>query len=56
MHVLGYGAVMVGMGERSTPMAAELLASALFQRERFDRVVHLGATASAEPELFNLEN
>jgi len=28
VHVLGHGAVMVGMGERSTPMAVELLASA----------------------------
>ena len=26
MHVLGNGAVMIGMGERTTPMAVELLA------------------------------
>jgi arginine deiminase len=31
VHVLGHGAVMIGMGERSTPMAVELLATALFQ-------------------------
>ncbi|HEV2257783.1 MAG TPA: arginine deiminase [Streptosporangiaceae bacterium] len=30
VHVLGRGAVMIGMGERSTPMAVELLASSLF--------------------------
>jgi len=30
VHVLGHGAVMIGMGERSTPMAVELLAQALF--------------------------
>jgi arginine deiminase len=31
VHVLGHGAVLVGMGERSTPMAVELLAEALFE-------------------------
>ena len=31
MHVIGHGAVMIGMGERTTPMAVELLASALFE-------------------------
>jgi arginine deiminase len=30
VHVLGHGAVLVGMGERTTPMAVELLARALF--------------------------
>ena len=30
MHVLGHGAVLIGMGERTTPMAAEILARALF--------------------------
>jgi arginine deiminase len=30
VHVLGHGAVMIGMGERTTPMAAETLARALF--------------------------
>lgn len=30
VHVLGDGAVLVGMGERTTPMAVELLARALF--------------------------
>ncbi|MES2170019.1 MAG: arginine deiminase [Actinomycetota bacterium] len=30
VHVLGHGAVLVGMGERTTPMAVELLAKELF--------------------------
>jgi len=30
VHVLGHGAVLIGMGERTTPMAAEILARALF--------------------------
>ena len=30
VHVLGHGAVLIGMGERTTPMAVEILASALF--------------------------
>jgi arginine deiminase len=30
VHVLGNGTVLVGMGERTTPMAAEILARALF--------------------------
>ena len=30
VHVLGNGAVLVGMGERTTPMAVEILAKALF--------------------------
>jgi len=31
VHVLGNGAVMIGMGERTTPMAVELLARELFR-------------------------
>jgi arginine deiminase len=30
VHVLGNGAVLIGMGERTTPMAVEILSSALF--------------------------
>jgi arginine deiminase len=30
VHVLGHGAVLIGMGERTTPMAAEILARTLF--------------------------
>ena len=39
VHVLGHGAVMVGMGERSTPTAVELLASALFRAGQASRVI-----------------
>ena len=31
VHVLGHGSVLIGMGERTTPMAVEILASALFE-------------------------
>ena len=31
IHVLGRGVVLIGMGERTTPMAVEILARALFQ-------------------------
>jgi arginine deiminase len=31
VHVLGHGTVLIGMGERTTPMAAEILSRALFQ-------------------------
>ena len=30
MHVLGNGTVLIGLGERTTPMAAEILSRALF--------------------------
>ncbi|HZC41290.1 MAG TPA: arginine deiminase [Streptosporangiaceae bacterium] len=30
VHVIGHGAVLVGMGERTTPMAVEILAAGLF--------------------------
>jgi arginine deiminase len=39
VHVLGRGAVMVGMGERSTPMAVELLASSLFKSGQASTVI-----------------
>jgi len=39
VHVLGHGAVMIGMGERSTPMAAEMLAAALFRAGQASRVI-----------------
>lgn len=39
VHVLGHRAVMVGMGERTTPMAVELLARALFASGEADRVI-----------------
>jgi len=39
VHVLGHGAVLVGMGERTTPMAVEILAQALFATRQADRVI-----------------
>jgi arginine deiminase len=39
VHVLGHGAVLIGMGERTTPMAVEILASALFATGQATTVV-----------------
>ena len=39
VHVLGDGAVLVGMGERTTPMAVEMLSQALFTGGHANRVV-----------------
>jgi arginine deiminase len=39
VHVLGNGAVMIGMGERTTPMAVELLARALFLSGQVNAVI-----------------
>ncbi len=39
VHVLGHGTVLIGMGERTTPMAVELLAQALFARGAATRVI-----------------
>jgi arginine deiminase len=39
VHVLGHGAVMIGMGERTTPMAVEILANALFAKGQATRVI-----------------
>jgi len=46
VHVLGNGAVMVGMGERSTPMAVELLAGALFRAGQARTVIAVELPAS----------
>jgi arginine deiminase len=46
VHVLGYGAVMIGMGERSTPMATEMLAAALFRAGQASRVIAVELPAS----------
>jgi arginine deiminase len=46
VHVLGHGAVMIGMGERSTPMAVELLASALFRAGQASQVIAVELPAS----------
>ncbi|WP_101790328.1 arginine deiminase [Nonomuraea indica] len=39
IHVVGDGTVLVGMSERTTPQAIELLARRLFEAEAADRVV-----------------
>jgi arginine deiminase len=49
VHLLGRGAVMIGMGQRSTPMAAELLASALFQAGQASTVIAVELPASRAP-------
>lgn len=39
VHVIGHGAVLIGMGERTTPMAVEMLARSLFAAGQADRVI-----------------
>jgi arginine deiminase len=39
VHVIGHGAVLIGMGERTTPMAIESVAHALFDSGQASRVV-----------------
>jgi arginine deiminase len=39
VHVLGNGAVLIGMGERTTPMAVEILAHALFDAGTATKVI-----------------
>ena len=39
VHVLGHGAVLIGMGERTTPMAVEILARALFDSGQASHVI-----------------
>jgi arginine deiminase len=46
VHVIGNGAVLIGMGERSTPMAVELLASALFSAGQASTVIAIELPAS----------
>jgi len=46
VHVLGHGAVMIGMGERTTPMAVELVASALLRSGQAGTVIAVELPAS----------
>jgi arginine deiminase len=39
IHVLGYGTVMVGLGERSTPMGVENLARSLFAKGGASKII-----------------
>ncbi len=41
VHVIGNGAVLIGMGERTTPMAVEMLAHALFAGGQASTVIAL---------------
>jgi arginine deiminase len=46
VHVLGNGAVLIGMGERTTPMAAEILSRALFTSGQAHTVIAIELPAS----------
>jgi arginine deiminase len=46
VHVLGNGAVLIGMGERTTPMAVELVTSALLRSGQATRVIAVELPAS----------
>ena len=39
VHVIGHGSVLIGMGERTTPMAVEILSRALFASGQAERVI-----------------
>jgi len=39
VHPIGHGTVLIGMGERTTPMAVEILARALFESSQAARVI-----------------
>jgi arginine deiminase len=39
VHVIGHSTVLIGMGERTTPMAVELLSEALFESGQASRVI-----------------
>jgi arginine deiminase len=46
VHVLGSGAVLIGMGERTTPMAVELLAQELFRSGQVRTVIAIELPAT----------
>ncbi len=46
VHVLGGGVVLIGMGERTTPMAVEIIAHALFASEQATTVIAIELPAS----------
>ena len=39
VHVIGHRTVLIGMGERTTPMAVEMVAHSLFSHDQADRVI-----------------
>jgi arginine deiminase len=46
VHVLGHGAVLIGMGERTTPMAVEISSRALFASGQASTVIAIELPAS----------
>ncbi len=50
VHVLGNGAVLIGMGERTTPMAVEILARALFASGQASTVIAVELPAVARDD------
>ena len=50
VHVIGNGAVLIGMGERTTPMAVEMLARALFADGQARTVIGAGAAQVARDD------
>ena len=46
VHVLGHGVVLIGMGERTTPMAVEIIAHALFASGQATTVIAIELPAS----------
>ena len=50
VHVLGHGAVLIGMGERTTPMAVEILARALFDSGQASTVIAIGDSQVARDD------
>jgi arginine deiminase len=46
VHVLGHGVVLIGMGERTTPMAVEIIAHALFDSGQATSVIAIELPAS----------
>jgi arginine deiminase len=46
VHVLGHGTVLIGMGERTTPMAVEILSRALFDSDQARTVIAMEISKS----------
>ncbi len=49
VHVIGHGAVLIGMGERTTPMAVEIVANALFASGQATKVMAIELPHSPTP-------
>ena len=53
VHVLGHGALLIGVGERTTAMAVEMLAQALFAKGAAERIIAVGLPRS--PAVLHLD-